>query len=348
MGNIWSLAAVTFGASHLALTRVPRVWLTLAATGLLLGGRLAPSTTAVAAWLLFFVAILPEVVLMHVGGYGVRGIAAAAAYWGCTALFSRWDPDLKAGETSSIRRSRFWQHLADYFPSKLIAEGSYDDGLHLFVIHPHGLWGCSTWANLIPIRAGIRLPKRRVCTLDMNFKIPLLRDLLFSVGMIGSSSRSIRKTLKAGINVMLVVGGGKEALYTKPGTLDLVLNRRRGYVKLALESGASLVPILNFGETAAYGEAGGAWLWSPINRLLLRTLGMSLPIVQGHWGTFLPRPVPQHTVIGPAIPLAKEPNPSTDLIEEVHAKYCSALRALYDRHKDNFDKHRSSEMRFVE
>jgi 1-acyl-sn-glycerol-3-phosphate acyltransferase len=46
----------------------------------------------------------------------------------------------------------------------------------------------------------------------------------------------------------LVVGGTAESLYVRPHTMDLVLKRRKGFVRIAAETGASLVPVICFGE----------------------------------------------------------------------------------------------------
>lgn len=51
---------------------------------------------------------------------------------------------------------------------------------------------------------------------------------------------------------MLAVGGATESLYCKPNTCDLVLERRKGFVRVALQTGASVVPVLNFGENELY------------------------------------------------------------------------------------------------
>ena len=44
--------------------------------------------------------------------------------------------------------------------------------------------------------------------------------------------------------LVLAVGGGAEALRARPGTMDLVLRRRKGFVRQALQAGAALVPVI--------------------------------------------------------------------------------------------------------
>jgi len=57
-------------------------------------------------------------------------------------------------------------------------------------------------------------------------------------------------TLRAGpgSSITIVVGGAAESLSAHPGTADLTLKRRKGFIKLAIRTGASLVPVFSFGE----------------------------------------------------------------------------------------------------
>ena len=57
---------------------------------------------------------------------------------------------------------------------------------------------------------------------------------------------------------MIAVGGATESLYSAPGTMDLVLHRRTGFVRVALQTGASLVPVINFGENELYNTVRGS------------------------------------------------------------------------------------------
>ena len=50
----------------------------------------------------------------------------------------------------------------------------------------------------------------------------------------------------------LVVGGASEALYHGTKPVELVLNRRKGFVKLAIRYGTPLVPVFAFGEAFMY------------------------------------------------------------------------------------------------
>lgn len=57
---------------------------------------------------------------------------------------------------------------------------------------------------------------------------------------------------------MIAIGGATESLYSYPGTMDLVLQRRTGFIRVALQTGASLVPVINFGENELYNTVRGS------------------------------------------------------------------------------------------
>ena len=51
---------------------------------------------------------------------------------------------------------------------------------------------------------------------------------------------------------VLVVGGAEEALDAHPGHNILTLNKRKGFIRLAITTGAYLVPCYGFGENDIY------------------------------------------------------------------------------------------------
>ena len=61
-------------------------------------------------------------------------------------------------------------------------------------------------------------------------------------------------SIPKGQATILVVGGALEALNGEHDCLRLVLNRRKGFIKLALRFGVDLVPTFSFGENSIYDQ----------------------------------------------------------------------------------------------
>lgn len=83
-----------------------------------------------------------------------------------------------------------------------------------------------------------------------NFKIPFYRDFMLFHGVCSVSKASCTKILEkgAGTAITIVIGGAAESLSAHPGTADLTLKRRFGFIKIAIREGADLVPVFSFGE----------------------------------------------------------------------------------------------------
>lgn len=88
-----------------------------------------------------------------------------------------------------------------------------------------------------------------------------------------------------------------------------------------------------------------------------KLLGYTIPIALGE-GLFLPfgllpRRTPLTSVVGRPIPVPKctageNSAEFAKLLEEYHIKYITSLLALYDQHKDEYDKGRTSDIRLIE
>lgn len=76
-------------------------------------------------------------------------------------------------------------------------------------------------------------------TLASNFKIPVYRDILMAMGICSVSKGSCEKILRKGKGhaIVIVVGGATESLSAHPGTADLTLRRRLGFIKIAMRNG---------------------------------------------------------------------------------------------------------------
>jgi 2-acylglycerol O-acyltransferase 2 len=250
-----------------------------------------------------------------------------------------------------MRSSRLWHHFCDYFPITMKSSGPLDPTQrYVFAYHPHGIIGlgafgafATDWAGFPQLFPGI---ERRLLTLDQNFRWPFLREVLIFSGVCSVARESCDAILARGPGsaVCIVVGGAAEALETSKDMYRLVLNRK-GFVRVAVENNAQLVPVLGFGETSAFetltsdsDSALRRWqVWAQ------QKLGFSLPVF---WGRgilnydfgFMPRRTPIEVVCGapvnPAVFKAQGLEGEA-LVAAVHAEYVQQLTELFHSHKDS-------------
>ena len=181
---------------------------------------------------------------------------------------------------------RWWTYYREFFPLKLVKTAELpSDRKYIFGVHPHGFFsfgafgvfatdGCG-FAKLFP---GIRA---HLVTLKINFFIPFVREIWLRLGIVTSDRETFRNILsEKGRAMAVVVGGAAESLKMSPGTMDLVLAKRKGFVRQAFLNGASLVPVLTFGENDLYGIAKYKWM-EKIQHKLQKLFGFALPLIHG-------------------------------------------------------------------
>ncbi|RLO07473.1 hypothetical protein DYB28_003489 [Aphanomyces astaci] len=143
------------------------------------------------------------------------------------------------------------------------------------------------------------------------------------VGLRSARYGSLKAVLAQRRSACLLVGGSQEALEAHPNTNRLVLNKRKGFIKLALETGAHVVPVAN---------PQGSWLRS-MQDSVVKHLTIATPLLTS--GP-LPNSTPLLTAVGIPIEFPQISKPSSEEIEIHHAKYKAALQALFDKHKQDF------------
>jgi 2-acylglycerol O-acyltransferase 2 len=155
--------------------------------------------------------------------------------------------------------------------------------------------------------------------------------------------------------ITIVVGGAAESLDAKPYSLRLVLKRRKGFVKIAIRTGADLVPVLAFGENDIYEQ------FQPdahphihnFQLVLKKVLGFTIPLFHAR-GIFnydvglMPYRKPINIVVGKPITVVRNEKPSQEEIDRVHELYVKELERVWDTWKDDFAKNRQEELQFAE
>ena len=294
-------------------------------------------------------------VLSCIGATTVLWWLFPGARWGLAAYFV-WivfDPypgkagyqfAQRSGLTDYLRSLNGWKRACSYFPISLTRTAPLPaDRSYLLCCHPHGVVGISAmqfgsegtgFSRLFP---GLRCYLMGLAPL---FRIPFFREWIMLHGCGVPESTTITSLLRQrGTAVALAIGGAREAFEAEPGTFRLVLRTRKGFVKAALRSGASLVPVLTFGENELY-TVNTALFRRPRERLQ-RLMGFALPVFCGaaRWFPIAPLPTPMRTVVGaPLRGAGRSPGdggePTAAEVDALHARYVEALRALYHEHRD--------------
>ncbi|CAF2100445.1 unnamed protein product [Rotaria magnacalcarata] len=249
-----------------------------------------------------------------------------------------------------LRRLFWWKWFIGYFPIRLHKTCDLScDRSYVFGYHPHGiisLGGFGNFAteatgfeNLFP---GINL---RFLVLNSNFQIPFYELFLTMMGICDASKESCNYILQQGKgnSIMLAIGGSKESLDARPSSeYKLTLKNRKGFVKIALVNGASLVPVFSFGENDLFKQIAnphGSKLRS-LQMILQKWMGYALPLFYGR-GIFqykfglLPNRHPIDSYVGEPIEVPKlAPEHITpEILDEYHMKYMNALTRLFDTYK---------------
>jgi hypothetical protein len=229
------------------------------------------------------------------------------------------------------------RYVLEWLPMKIRRTAVLDkDQLYVFAAHPHGTLafnrgavGFSThtlWDAAFP---GVKF---RVLTATAAFFVPFIREMwLWSYCVDASKPTAVRVLEVEKSSVFVYPGGEKEQLETVYGEHRVILNSRKGFVKLAIEHGAHLVPVYAFGETNLYYHSQhliGFRKW------LTNKFGVAIPFLWGQYG-LLPFRTPITLVFGKPIIVERKHAPSHDDINIVHEKYVSALVQLFDDHKDS-------------
>ena len=121
---------------------------------------------------------------------------------------------------------------------------------------------------------------------------------------------------------------------TVRGRHRLYLKKRLGFVKIALERDASLVPVYVFGETELFHHS--SFLLS-LRMWLMKNFGVAVPLIYGRAG-LLPYAVPVTAVVGKPIKSGYGvcAEPTDEQVQAFHGRYCDALEDLFERNKAAF------------
>ncbi|PYI09645.1 diacylglycerol o-acyltransferase [Aspergillus sclerotiicarbonarius CBS 121057] len=266
----------------------------------------------------------------------------------------------------TFRNSSFWTLFASYFPIRLYRSCPLSPRRkYIFGYHPHGVSirgavgsFASNGTGFSSLFPGIT---NTLLTTDKFLHAPLLREYILSLGINGVNRTSCVNHLTRsghdgqgqGRSITICIGGAREARLANPKTLDLVLNIRRGFIRVAIQTGADLAPVLAFGENDLFdivdaNSDGRPWA-GMIPRIWKSLTGRNLRMIVGRFGLTIPFRKPVHVVVGRPIRVKESRwKQDEEYVEELHGLYVKELRRLWEDWRGVFGVEREVRLDIVE
>ena len=243
-----------------------------------------------------------------------------------------------------------WNLVNNWFNFKIFTEDDMNidqNKTYIFAIHPHGIfsWGCAIpLIDNLPFRNfNKKFSKINYCFVAASivFKIPLIREICLMLGMIDASKNNIMSALKNNYSVGINIDGQAGVLSCKKGIDSVVLDNRKGFIKIALSTGSPIIPVYQFGLVDIY-DTGPEFI-KPFQRFFHKKLKWALPIFYSKDYGLLPyRNKPINIVVGNPInlPFIKKEDwgkePAKETVEFYHKIYKNEIIKLYNKWKYNF------------
>lgn len=315
-------------------------------------------------WLVNYAVQTASVAVLYVVGFlgGTHLLGAVTLYqlfrytplWPLVILYLSWmylvewnTPDRGGRDVlrNFSRRLGIFKYIRDYYPITLVKTSELDPQKNYILgYHPHGMFveGASVALGSEACGFSEKFPGiiPHLSVHDGILKAWLYRDVIMSLGIVNASRDSLKYVLTrkgAGHSVVLVVGGAAEICDTRRDSYVLTLKRRKGFIKVALETGSDLVPVFGFGQNNLFPLIGGDYnsRFSRFQRWLYSKLRSGICCCWGFtW--CLPERSPIVVVVGSPIPVEKVVNPTQEIIDNLHSRYIAELTELYEKHKNQY------------
>jgi len=178
-----------------------------------------------------------------------------------------------------------------------------------------------------------RIP--RGLTDHFMFKVPRVRDVVLRLGIVDGNRDNAVRLLERGELCFAMPGGGDEAFRSSAHRYQLRWGGHHGFVRVALQAGAPLIPTVCIGSDDTY--------WLPLDgmRAGRRLFGTRFPLLLGFGLGPLPLPVKLTAYVGEPIQFDESGPAAADddeLVERCHAHVVNTIERMV---RDGLAKRRS-------
>lgn len=149
------------------------------------------------------------------------------------------------------------------------------------------------------------------------------------MGCFPATHENVRSLVRGG-SCVLLPDGIAGVFHSNRHREEIYIRARKGFVRLAIQEGANLVPTYCLGHTQLHDVSGGPGSWL---MRLSRALRISVILFAGRFGLPVPHRFPLVLAIGAPIPLERCAEPTDEQVDQVHALFVERLVDLFNRRK---------------
>mmetsp|Transcript_24694 Transcript_24694/g.68724 ORF Transcript_24694/g.68724 Transcript_24694/m.68724 type:complete len:363 (-) Transcript_24694:1122-2210(-) len=246
--------------------------------------------------LALYVAWIPLLLVVALMCWWHRCLAALAVLLASTLAMPatmRWQPLLD----SYVMRT--WR---EYFNFSYVLDGGIDQQKsYILAEFPHGAFPLGPIVSMSAVNECLFGQRISGVGASILFWIPGYYHFLTWVGGLPATKSNILKFLKKGW-VAVTVGGIAEMFIMKPDQERIYLRKRRGVVRIAVQTGTDIIPVYHFGNTQVRAHRD-----SPPHPTTTTTIG--IPPSTAPWPP-LSLPLPKASIHPPERPQACRLSPS--------------------------------------
>lgn len=269
--------------------------------------------------------------LLRTGGRSVAGWTAAAVLVGLAVMPSDTRPELRKHHVLKVVNKYFgFRWVDDAGKGRADMKDDKRDKSFMMVWFPHGIiplapfCASAEWDERLPNYFG------RMAVAPALIRVPILRSVFTAFGAMPNDKKSIVRALKKQEHVSLFPGGIAEIFLSSRKEERLYLKGRKGFVKIALQTGAHIIPVYVFGHSQMFDQSSNSGFVAKLSR----AMRASVALIWGRWGLPVPYRTPVTFVRGTPIFVDQTDDPTTEQIEALHARVVKEVEVLYYRHRD--------------